>query len=121
GIEGVGRRAYPTIGRPGLLVDGWRQPRLSAVGDDVAHPPAINVPGTRGGNVGPVVEPRLTLLPDLPDRRLRQHLDDRRFDPRIVGIDVHTDQAMRGTPADDADAGVALAPGDEIFSAREAS
>src|SRR5262249_56256038 len=84
GIESVERRAYPTIGQPGLLVDGWRQHRLSAVGDDVAHPPAINVPGTRGGNVGPVVEPRLALLPALPDPRLREHPHDPRFDPTIL-------------------------------------
>lgn len=99
-------------------MDGWGQHRLSAVGDDVAHAPAINVPGTRGGDVGPVVEPRLALLSDLLDRRLRQHLGDCCFDPRVVGIDVHSNQAMRGASANDADAGVALAPGGEIFSAR---
>src|SRR5262249_23508195 len=73
GIESVERRAYPTIGQPGLLVDGWRQHRLSAVGDGVAHPPPINVPGTRGGNVRAVVEPPLHPSPALPYPRRPPH------------------------------------------------
>src|SRR5262249_61913605 len=102
----------------GKWMDGRRQHGLSTVGNQITDPLAVDIPRARRRDIRAVVKPRLTLLSDLLNRRLRQHLGDRYFDPRVVGIDVHTDQAMRGASADDADAGVALTPGGEIFSAR---